>query len=76
MTDFADEAQLVTEAERASAVAEIRRRVAPPVEVHTDCLACADPIEPDRLEANPAARRCLPCQETFERLQKLHPPKG
>lgn len=76
MTDVADEAQEIETAERDSAVAAIRRKAAPPVEVHLDCLACADPIDPERLEANPAARRCLPCQETFERLQKLHPPKG
>ena len=76
MADAADEAQLVETAERDSAVAEIRRRAATPVEVRTDCVACPDPIEPERLAANPAARRCLSCQETFERLQKLHPPKG
>lgn len=76
MADAADEAQLVETAERDNAVAAIRLQVAPPIETHTDCVACTDPIEPERLAANPAARRCLPCQETFERLQKLHPVKG
>lgn len=76
MTDFADDAQEIEEAERASAVAAIRRKVAPPVETHLDCLACTDPIDPERLQAHPAARRCLRCQEDFERLQKLQPPKG
>lgn len=73
MTDFADDAQLIEEAERDSAVAQLRRRVARPVEIRLDCAACADPIEPDRLKANPGARRCLHCQEAFERHQRLFP---
>lgn len=76
MTDFADEAQAIEQAERDSAVAAIRERVAAPIALHPDCLACGDAIDPDRLQANPQARRCLTCQEDFERLQKLHPPKG
>lgn len=71
MTDVADEAQEIETAERESAVAEIRRKAAPSVRVFSDCVACSDPIETDRLNANPAARRCLMCQEAFERLQLL-----
>ncbi|WP_304280610.1 TraR/DksA C4-type zinc finger protein [Caulobacter segnis] len=71
MTDFADEAQEIEIAERESAVAEIRRRAAPPVQVFFECLACGDPIETARLSVNPAARRCLMCQEAYERLQLL-----
>ena len=71
MSDMADEAQEIEVAERDSAVAEIRRKAAPTVEVREDCVACADPIEPERLKANPSARRCLACQEAFERLSRL-----
>lgn len=71
MTDFADEAQEIETAERESAVAEIRRKAAPCVRVFSECVACGDPIETERLKANPAARRCLMCQEAFERLQSL-----
>lgn len=73
MTDIADEAQLVEEAERDHAVAVIRRRAARPAEIRLDCAACGDPIEPDRLKANPSAKRCLRCQEAFERHQRLFP---
>lgn len=71
VTDFADEAQEIETAERESAVAEIRRKATPAVRVFSECLACGDPIETDRLKANPSARRCLMCQEAFERLQLL-----
>lgn len=30
------------------------------------CIACGDHIDPGRLEANPAAIRCLECQREFE----------
>lgn len=73
MTDFADEAQAIEEAERDTMVAEIRRKVAAPPSPRLICAACSEPIEPDRLAANPAARRCLQCQEDFERLRRLHP---
>jgi len=71
LSDFADEAQEIETAERESAVAEIRRKAAPAVRVFKDCVACSDPIEADRLQANPAAKRCLMCQEAFERLELL-----
>jgi phage/conjugal plasmid C-4 type zinc finger TraR family protein len=71
MTDVADEAQEIEQAERESAVAEIRRKAAPSVRVFADCVACGDPIESDRLQANPGAKRCLMCQEAFERLELL-----
>jgi DnaK suppressor protein len=31
------------------------------------CLDCEDPIEPERLSANPDAVRCVGCQEKKER---------
>jgi DnaK suppressor protein len=33
------------------------------------CSDCGEEIDQARLKANPAARRCLPCQERFERAQ-------
>lgn len=71
MSDDADEAQVIEAAERESAVARIRRNAAPDVRVFTTCVACGDPIESDRLQVNPGAKRCLMCQEAFERLQML-----
>ncbi len=32
------------------------------------CIECADELELERLRAFPAARRCLMCQETYERM--------
>jgi RNA polymerase-binding transcription factor DksA len=40
------------------------------------CSDCGEPIGADRLEANPAARRCLACQRASEaRLPAKPPPK-
>jgi len=37
------------------------------------CSGCGDDISHARLKANPAALRCLPCQEKYERAQEpLH----
>ena len=33
------------------------------------CADCGDEIGQARLKANPAAKRCLPCQEKYERAQ-------
>ena len=33
-----------------------------------ECIECGDAIEKDRLEAYPTARRCQPCQVSFEKL--------
>ena len=33
------------------------------------CFDCGGDIDQARLKANPAARRCLPCQEKYERAQ-------
>lgn len=35
------------------------------------CSDCEDAIGDARLKANPAGRRCLPCQEKYERAQSL-----
>lgn len=34
-----------------------------------NCCDCGDEIGQARLKANPAARRCLPCQEKYEQAQ-------
>ena len=34
-----------------------------------NCCDCGDEIGQARLRANPVARRCLPCQEKYERAQ-------
>ena len=34
------------------------------------CSGCGDDISHARLKANPAALRCLPCQEKYERAQE------
>ncbi len=31
------------------------------------CLECEEPIDPERLRANPGAVRCVACQEKMER---------
>jgi RNA polymerase-binding transcription factor len=35
------------------------------------CVECGREIQPARLQAQPAAARCIPCQQRFERV---HPP--
>lgn len=32
-----------------------------------ECIDCAEPIAPARLEAEPTAERCVRCQELFEK---------
>lgn len=72
MSDDADAAQLLEERERA---ASIRRATTPDTRPRRFaeglCEGCADPIDPERLAANPKARRCITCQESFERLGRL-----
>ena len=34
------------------------------------CTDCGNEVGPARLKANPAARRCLTCQERYERAQR------
>lgn len=72
MSDVADDAQAIEELERA---ASIRRATTPDTRPRRFaeglCEGCADPIDPERLAANPKARRCIICQESFERLGRL-----
>lgn len=73
MSDEADQAQTLEEADRSRGLAralmppfEARRRVGVGI-----CETCDDPIEPERLSVQPAARRCFCCQEARERFEKL-----
>ena len=34
-----------------------------------ECIDCGEPIAPARLEAYPAATRCIDCQEAFEKRE-------
>jgi DnaK suppressor protein len=36
-----------------------------------DCVDCGNPIPYERLAAYPAAKRCVACQETAERREKV-----
>ena len=38
------------------------------------CVICTEPIAHERLEAFPAAKRCLPCQRLHERSRGVTPP--
>lgn len=40
------------------------------------CEHCGQPISVDRLEALPAARRCVECQQLLERWPAVGPPTG
>lgn len=73
MSDEADQAQTYEQRDRDHGLA---RALAPPSEPPRrssagTCETCRDPIEPERLAVQPAARRCFCCQESRERLRKL-----
>lgn len=36
------------------------------VPLFQDCVSCGEPIVADRLEAEPSACRCVPCQNHFD----------
>jgi RNA polymerase-binding transcription factor DksA len=38
------------------------------------CLRCNDPVDRRRLEAYPTAKRCLPCQQEYDRSRATLPP--
>jgi phage/conjugal plasmid C-4 type zinc finger TraR family protein len=68
VSDIADEAQAVEEAERERALQALRRDLAwaPPFET-ADCVDCGDDIPAARRKAVPHARRCTGCQSVHER---------
>lgn len=71
MSDDADRAQLLEIRERDRSIAQVCATIDPAFRWNGDCVECADPIEADRAAASPTAKRCLTCQEAFERRQKL-----
>jgi phage/conjugal plasmid C-4 type zinc finger TraR family protein len=72
MTDVADDAQLIEEAERQASIERVLAcEPEPRAEGDTACKGCGDEIDPERREALPGARRCLQCQEACERANRL-----
>ncbi len=66
--NFAHElADIRAEQERDAGIAAAR---APLKQTGTlECIRCGDEIEAERRAALPSARRCVDCQESFERWQ-------
>lgn len=75
MSDEVDQAQVVEERERQAALAVVLR-AASAEEGDGFCSGCGDAIDPDRLKAQPRAKRCVECQTARERFLKLFPVKA
>jgi len=75
MTDWIDQAQLVEQRAREVSLRAIQRQAAAQGHPRLTrvCLACADPIEPERIAACPGASRCIDCQRTLDRRRRLFP---
>lgn len=69
--DEADRAEALIEATTANALARIQ--AAQQQAGQTDCADCGEPIPAARRAANPAAIRCLECQQHYERRQRGKP---
>lgn len=65
MSDMLDEAQQKEEQKREAAIARVRQ-AAHDAAGDGVCCNCRRAIAPERLAANPAAKRCIDCQEEFE----------
>jgi RNA polymerase-binding protein DksA len=69
--------QMVTDAERARDAAELRDIEAALTRLrqgsYGECVDCGVDIAPARLEAQPAAARCIECQSAYEGAQ-TNPP--
>ena len=76
MTDVVDQAQEFEQMRRdeglRAALADAHRRPEVCVRILA-CIGCDEPIDAERLDACPAAVRCLDCQEAWERFQRLFP---
>ncbi|WP_321276936.1 TraR/DksA C4-type zinc finger protein [Thiomicrorhabdus indica] len=68
--DQLDQAQAFEEQHRADALSRIAVQVNVPVPESRDCNDCGEPIPKARLQASPSAKRCIVCQERFERRQQ------
>lgn len=64
--EFAD---AIATAERDAATARVSRAVA--AAGSAVCEECSEPISIERRMAAPFARRCLCCQQSLERLERL-----
>lgn len=74
MTDIADFAQDLEEADRERALAaplNAARRAMTAGDSGGLCAVCFHDIETERLAALPGAVRCLTCQEAHERLGRI-----
>ena len=69
--DEADRAAALIEATTANALAHIQ--AAQQQAGQADCADCGEPIPASRRAANPAAIRCLECQEIYERRHRGKP---
>lgn len=69
--DAADYAEALIEATTANALARIH--TAQMQAGQADCEDCGEPIPPARRAANPAAIRCIDCQEIYERRHRGKP---
>ena len=69
--DEADRAEALIEATTANALARIQ--AAQQQAGQADCADCGEPIPASRRAANPAAIRCIDCQEIYERRHRGNP---
>ena len=69
--DEADRAAALIEATTANALARIQ--AAQQQAGQADCADCGEPIPASRRAANPAAIRCIDCQEIYERRHRGKP---
>lgn len=66
--DEADRAEALIEATTANALARIQA-----AQQQAGQADCGEPIPPARRKANPAAIRCVDCQEIYERRHRGKP---
>ena len=69
--DEADRAAELIEATTANALARIQ--AAQQQAGQAECADCGEPIPASRRAANPAAIRCIDCQEIYERRHRGKP---
>lgn len=71
MADEADRANDIYEDHRAVHVRTITRALEQK-NTSFECEDCPGEIEPARRAAMPSARRCIQCQEAFEKYRRIH----
>ncbi|MGE4529248.1 MAG: TraR/DksA family transcriptional regulator [Rhodospirillaceae bacterium] len=65
-----DQVQQLLADRLADALAAHRQRTEAPPNLTGICADCGVPIEPERLDALPTARRCIDCQAKHERAHR------